>query len=300
MGAMEKILNLPQESIGVIGEGRRELGEKVTLGLVQSLIKIDLQSLRDYFGTIIVDEAHRVPCKTFKEIVEHTASKYRFGLTATPKRRDGLESILYYVMGPVIYRITERDLLERGEIMIPKIIRVSTPFQATKREPYHSLIEEMIKNRSRNQCILEVLMKTIKRGDTALILSSRVEHCKVLKRLLDKASSLRTAVLTGETPKRERKEIIEKTKEREIELVIATKIADEGLDMPHLNRLYLVTPFKSKTKIKQQLGRVMRISKDKKEALVFDFVDQEIPLLRRQFSIRGLVYHQLGCTIENL
>lgn len=300
MSAIEHFLDIPRERIGVIGEGKRELGEVVTVGLVQSLIRDTPSNLRESFGTVIVDEAHRVPSKTFKEVVENTASMYRFGLTATPKRKDGLESILFYVMGEIIYRITQEDLAEEGEIIIPQIIRLSTPFQAARTTTYHSLIERMITDTQREQYLLEVILHTFKRGDKALVLSSRVKHCRRLETLLHTNSTLRTAVLTGEMKKSQRERTIERAKRREIDILIATRVADEGLDLPHLTKLYLVTPMKSQAKLKQQLGRVMRPFEDKREAHVFDFVDSNIPLFQRQYNLRKMVYHQLGCVVEGL
>ncbi len=69
------------------------------MGLVQSLVKFDPYLIRNQFGTVIVDEAHRVPSRTFREIVEKTAAKYKFGLTATPSAMMGLrQEELYWAL----------------------------------------------------------------------------------------------------------------------------------------------------------------------------------------------------------
>lgn len=299
VSAMENILQIPKEQIGIIGDGKKSFGKKVTVGLVQSLISYDPETIRDQFGTVIVDEAHRVPSRTFKEIVENTASKYRFGLTATPKRKDGLESVLFNVMGPVISRITERDLVQEEQILIPDVFAVWTSFKSNRVDNFNRLLAGIIKNKKRNQLIADVIKATMKKDDTALVLSTRVEHCEVLKKLLDDVSDMKVSILTGKVNKEMREEILAQARNGRINIIIATKLADEGLDIPNLTKLYLVTPSKAQSKIKQQLGRVMRKSDGKSEASVYDFVDSNIGLLRRQFNLRKSVYIELGCNIRD-
>lgn len=295
VAAMASILGEPKDSIGIIGSGMKSFGEKVTAGLVQSLINLDPDLIRNEFGTVIVDEAHRVPSKTFKEIVENTSAKYRFGLTATPRRSDGLESILFHVMGPVAYKITEEDLVAEGQILIPEVYTIQTPFVSQQLDDYNKLMAEIVDDAQRNQLIVETIVRTMQKGDTALVLSGRVTHCHTLKRLLDDASNLKTAILTGSVDKKKRQEIMENARSGTVDLVFATKLADEGLDIPGLTKLYLATPQKARAKVKQQLGRVMRLQKGKEAASIFDFVDYRVPLLRRQYKLRELVYREMGC-----
>ncbi|CQR46295.1 ATP-dependent RNA helicase RhlB [Paraliobacillus sp. PM-2] len=294
-------LQIPKEDIGVIGDGKYVIGEKITVGLVQSLINVDRKVLSDRFGTVIVDEAHRVPATTFRKIVDQTTAKYRFGFTATSKRKDGLEPILFHTISPITASITEMDLMHANQIMIPKVKMVYTSFQSRYGDDFNKLTKVLIKNMNRNQLIIDVIGKTMAADDCALVISNRVAHCDILKNLIDKqCPHLTSAILTGKVQKKQREEIINKARNKQLHLIIATKIADEGLDIPVLNKLYLVTPSKSQTKVKQQIGRIMRKAKGKKEAILYDFIDDQIPMLRSQASARKDVYLDLQCDIRVL
>lgn len=295
---IEKFLSIPKEEIGIIGAGKVRIGEKITVGLVQSLINFDNETISNNFGTIIIDEAHRVPSKTFQQIVGKSKAKYRLGLTATPKRKDGLEPILYSVVGPTIFEITEHDLLTENRILIPEIKKVFTDFYHRATD-YQKLIKELVTCNKRNELIVLTIAATLQKNEVALLLSSRVEHCQLLSQLLTVAMpDYRVAILTGKINHLERERIIDQARTGDIQLIIATQVADEGLDIPNLNKLYLGTPSKSKAKVKQQLGRIMRNIDAKATPIVYDFVDLNVPIFRRHANIRNLVYSQLSCPIS--
>ncbi len=294
---IEKFLRIPAKEIGRIGDGKKVIGEKVTVGLVQSLVKYDKDLLRESFGTIVIDEAHRVPSKTFQNIVEISKAKFRLGLTATPKRKDGLEPILYHVVGQTLYEITEEDLLKENRILIPEVRKIFTDFRS-KSADFQSLMKQLIKCRERNQLIVETVKESLNSCEVALLLSNRVAHCETLAKILKKeVRYLKIAVLTGKVSKDDREKVIDQARSNELNLIIATQLADEGLDIPNLNKLYLATPAKSKSKVKQQLGRIMRNVEAKQTPVVYDFVDLQVPMLRRHANIRTVVYNELGCEI---
>ena len=71
------------------------------LGSIQSV----MSSTRNYpsammdFGLVIVDECHHIAAPTFSRVLQSVRFRYSLGLTATPKRKDGLEKIIYYLVG---------------------------------------------------------------------------------------------------------------------------------------------------------------------------------------------------------
>ncbi|MNI82063.1 hypothetical protein D3C73_1387370 [compost metagenome] len=94
--------------------------------------------------------------------------------------------------------------------------------------------------------------------------------------------------------KKERSDVMERTKNRQVDILLATQLAREGLDIVHLNRLFLATPKRAAGAVQQEVGRVMRPAIGKTEALVFDFWDSKNPILKSQFWKRREVYRKIG------
>lgn len=104
--------------------------------------------------------------------------------------------------------------------------------------------------------------------------------------------------------KKKRLEVVEKLKNREIDIVFATQLAREGLDVPHLSVLHMVTPKRgdmSKDRsdgsaVEQEVGRVMRPdwSNPDKTCVVYDYVDYNVGVFKSQYYSRRRVYERLG------
>lgn len=75
------------------------------------------------------------------------------------------------------------------------------------------------------------------------------------------------------------------------------QLAKEGLDIPCAGRLYLVQPVRDKVSVQQAVGRIMRPAPGKTTALVYDFVDNNVPACRSQYAARRRVYKQLNAEI---
>jgi superfamily II DNA or RNA helicase len=71
--------------------------------MLQSLVRLgNLIELKDKFSTIIVDECHHIPAKTFRGIVSQLNPYYLYGLTATPKRKHNDEQLIYMYIGNIV------------------------------------------------------------------------------------------------------------------------------------------------------------------------------------------------------
>ncbi len=110
-----KFLNLPKTSIGVVQGKKAQWGRPLVIAMIQTLCnrvqELPLE-VRQRFGTIIWDEAHRLAAPRFVT----TAPVFygaRFGLTATPERADGLEQVYMAHLGEVFYSDMETDMPAR-------------------------------------------------------------------------------------------------------------------------------------------------------------------------------------------
>ncbi len=150
-----------------------------------------------------------------------------------------------------------------------------------------------MKNAYRNELIVDVIMQNAA-GNFCLVLSERIEHLLAIEEILNsKLPHARKAVITGQLGKRKRQEIMEAAIQGKIDILLATQLAREGLDIPHLNRLFLVTPKRARGAVQQEIGRIMRPCAGKVDAVVFDFVD-DCGMMVSQFRERKKVYRELG------
>ena len=79
---ISSFLGIPAGEVGVIGAGKFFLGDKIAVGMVQTLCK-RTGDIRGQFGMMVVDECHRAPSKTFTDVVSSLDAKYLLGLSAT-------------------------------------------------------------------------------------------------------------------------------------------------------------------------------------------------------------------------
>ena len=260
----------------------------VTIGMVQSLDSKTLAN--DFvtsFGCIVLDEAHHAPAVSFERLINLFPARYRYGLTATPERRDGLSFMLHAVFGPVICEVNREKLFSEGQIIKPKIKAVHTGFYMPECVDYRNLIDGVVNDADRTHLILKHLIRETEAGHSCLVLSERISHIEGFALIFSAlCSDTRSEVLTSKVPKSERKAILRDADEGKVKVLFATKLADEALDVPILDRLFLTCPVRSSNKVTQQTGRIMRTFPGKHDAVVFDFVDSLLGLAASQWRTR--------------
>lgn len=283
--------NMEPEEIGVIADGKVTVGKKLTLALIQTLRNTDLQELAGRFGAVFIDEAHHLAAITFFETVNTFPALYRLWASATPDRQDGLTKMAFAAGGLVLYEIGLQDL----PVIIPNLVVVETEYSGHN-ENYAALTTDLIQDERRNRLLVKTIAKEAP-GNYSLVLSDRINHLHILADML-KETGLRVEVLTGKMNKKARTAVMEQAQDRQVDVLFATQLAREGLDLPHLNRLFLCTPKRAQGAVQQEIGRVMRPYDGKRDAVVFDFVDFNSPVLRAQYWRRRDVYRQLGMDIK--
>ncbi len=256
-----QFLEIPREDIGIMGDGKRTIGNRLTVGLVQTLVKGIPDELLTGVGTVILDEVHHCPACSFTDVIAEFSARYRFGLTATPYRKDGLTKPMFWVMGNKIYEVVTDTLMENGNVIRPDVEFVYTNFDYDYADDFSAMVTALTENARRNELINEKLLLEATDGHFCMVLSERVAHCYALQELLTAtAPDVSSAVLVGSVPKTKRQEIVERLRSKEIQIVFASnKLAEEGLDLPHLDRLFLTCPSRNKQKVVQAIGRIGEI-----------------------------------------
>lgn len=301
-------LGLQPGELGVLTGGERRIGSHLTVATVQTLYHMELDELAMIFGTVIVDECHRVvnnPQKAsmFTRVLSGLPAKYRYGLTASDHRGDGLEDTIFQVLGERIAAVDPEELKEGGNTVIPMVQPVYTDFtyhpapKETRIDPSR-LLKYIGKDEDRRSVVLRYLTRELRAGHSCICLAQSLEILEKLQVALDKAG-LPSEYICGGTRKDHRTAAIRNMREGRAHCLLATyQLAKEGLDIPRADRLFLVSSVRDRVTIQQSVGRIMRPAPDKADAVVYDFVDYKVPQCRAQYNARKRVYQDLQAQIE--
>ena len=258
----------------------------VAVLMVQTLTRWtagDLARLGARFGAVLVDEAHHVPADTFAHVVASLPCALRWGLTATPTRADGLHGLLFAHVGPVRHRIAVRDLQASGATLAPEVHIVRT---GSDRPEDDSARDTLIRRRARELAASHRL---------CLVLVRRVDHARELARTLGR--SVPTGLLVGDLAESDRATVLGAARAGRIGVIVATSLADEGLDLPELGAVILGSPTSSIGRVQQRIGRALRPRPGKRRPIVLDLVDAN-PAHDAAATERRAFYRSQGWTIR--
>jgi superfamily II DNA or RNA helicase len=259
----------------------------ITVGMLQTLgARPDLaDSLSRKFGLILQDEVHHAPCDTAVKVIQRFPAAYRYGLTATPTRRDGLSPFMTALIGPIRHEITNEDLRNAGVLVVPRVEWVRTDFRSVTND-WTSLISELISDAYRNRLILGVVLKLLDDGRRIIALSERVAHAEYLAKAINLGQPGVAEVVTGQMGKSAREEAMRRIEGGKARILFSTKLADEGLDIPFLDAIVLLTPSRNGGRTMQRVGRVLRSVAGKRAPVIVDIVDASVGLLASQARTR--------------
>ncbi len=284
--AAERVLGLDPREVGMIGGGKWSIGRQLTIALVQSLQGEIPAALVKQVGHVVVDEAHHCPADMFDRVLSQFPARYLLGLSATPYRRDGLDPVINFFLGPVVATMDERALADR--LVKPHVIKRETGI-SVRGDSFTELVSRLTTDSGRNTLIARDVAQAVAEGRRCLVLSDRVEHVEYLTTLLQ-AKGLAAAALHGQQRKRARTQVVAVAGAGELDVVVATcSLVGEGFDCPRLDALFLATPVSYAGRVVQYLGRVSRTAPGKSDALVYDYTDG-YPMLWASWRKRSDVY----------
>ena len=291
---IESFLGIPKSKIGQISGSKKKVGEQITVAMIQSLLKKkDTNELGQSFGTIILDECHHVPARTFRELISNLNSYYLYGLTAAPQRKYNDEKLIYYYLGDEIVTI-DPDQQKSSSKNVTTTVHIretslSTPFDY-KTDVFEVISKILIYDSARNLSICQDVLQEVLKGRKILILTERREHVEVLYLYLK--AHAETITLTGEDSQAKRRLKVEQIKSGNFQILITTgQLFGEGMDFSTFNCLFLVYPFSFEGKLIQYVGRIQR---SKNEQVIYDYRDQNVAFLDRLFNKRLKYYQKRG------
>lgn len=295
-----------KSTLGKITEGKMNCGSFITFATVQTLFKCDLDALKNEFGLIIVDECHRVSgtpttISMFSKVLNTLNSRYRFGITATVHRADGMIKATTALLGPVRYQVPEE--VTKSRIVKPEIRFADTGamMPACGINPdgticWSKLLNGLAEDPDRVNAVVTEMEKD--NGCSMLVLSDRVRGLEAIQEALPDDMKKNSALIDGKTKKSIREQAIEDMRSGKKKILLASySLAKEGLDIPCLSRLYLTTPQKDYAVITQAIGRIARVHEGKPYPVAVDFVDS-FPMTWGMLKKRKTIYRKLGYRFE--
>ena len=222
---------------------------------------------------IIIDECQYAASETVQFLhKESVCAKYRYLFSGTPWRDSGDDILIESVGGPKFYDLNATKLIDRGYLVAPKIYFLNVPIMDKVGKTYQEVYSNYIVNNDiRNDMIVGAARKLVDAGKKVLILVVRIEHGNILFEKLNE--EFRVDFLDGKKNASQRLGSIESMKSGSLDILIASKIFDQGVDIPELDALILAGSGKSSGRALQRIGRVIRTSKNKKYATVVEFFD---------------------------
>lgn len=284
---------LPRAHIGTIQGDTIDVHDKdIVIAMIQSI------SMKDYpkdtfhgIGLTIIDECHHIASEVFVRAFPKVTSQHMLGLSATPERKDGLMHVITWFLGPILYRSDTGDKVD-AEVKVEV-------YQYTHSDPefntivYNSsgvmftslMINKLAEFPDRTKYLVDIIagvMDECEGQRQMLVLSDRVDHCKLILDALPDTWKSHAAILGREIKSAQRTEWCASKK-----ILIATySMCKEGFDVPTLNTLLIATP---RPDVDQIVGRILRVEKSQRtiRPLILDVVDTAF---RRQFQERLSLY----------
>lgn len=291
------LLDMKKREIGQLGAGRSRRSGIVDLATLQTLARRDDPSeVFVGYGLVIVDECHHLPAVTFERSVRGATNRRWVGLTATPRRRDGLEGFLHMHLGPVRHTmvldpaatvLVRRDRVVHDTLANPDIAEGAA---------VQAILGRVAADEGRTRQIGADVADAHRRERNILVFTDRTEHLEALRAELSRGHDLEPAVLKGGTGKKQHAVIIEQLRASETPVLLLATGAylGEGFDLPVLDTLFLTFPISGRTRVVQYVGRVTRALPGKPTVEVHDYHDSLHPLLRRMHQRRLAALTSLG------
>ncbi len=268
-------------SMGFFMNSKKDTNKDIVFASVQSLGKEgylnDEYFDKEYFDYIVVDEFHHAVSKNYQNIINYFKPKFMLGLTATPTRLDNKDvfSICDY---NTVYEATLKSGIDKGWLV---------PFR------YYGIYDESVnyeeieyKNGKYNDKELEKALSINTRADLvlkhylkykskrALGFCTSKAHAEFMAKYFNENNIPSCAVYSGNDGEynEERSIALNKLKNEDVKVIFSVDMFNEGLDVKSIDLVLFLRPTESPTVFLQQLGRGLRLDKDKKYLNVLDFI----------------------------
>ena len=285
--------------IGILHGNKNTLTGIIDVAMIGSIYsKGKFNELINSYGMVLMDECHHCGSNTSIEVMQKVNARYIYGVSATPKRGDHLEKIIFMLLGPIRHSYTAKERAAEqgiGHYVYPRYTRViDTNKSKTDINGAYALIST---DSARNEMILEDTRACVKEGRTPVILTRYKEQAKYLYDHLQEDAD-NVFILYGDNSDKENREVRRRLKEvpkdQSMILVATGQKIGEGFDYPRLDTLMLAAPVSFSSRLEQYIGRLNRDYDGKTEVIVYDYVDSHIRDFDNMYAKRLRTYKRTG------
>lgn len=303
---LKTFLSVDAADIGTIGGGRRKPTGRIDVAVIQSLVrKGEVSDAIAGYGHLIIDECHHISASSFEKVASRSKARFVLGLSATVTRKDGHHPIIFMQCGPARYRVDPRaQAARRGFEHLVEERQTSFRLPAELLAPGTSLsaiFAALSKDEQRNTRIIDDVLAALEAGRNPLVLTERRDHLEYLADRF-KGAARNITVLRGGMSAAERRsaESSLRAPDDEERLILATgRYLGEGFDDPRLDTLFVTMPISWKGTLAQYVGRLHRDHADKRDVVVYDYIDADVPVLARMAKKRQSGYRALGYRVRS-
>jgi superfamily II DNA or RNA helicase len=299
---LREFLDIDSQSIGTVGGARSKASGVIDVATVQGLARItpDAEMLAQY-GQVIIDECHHVPAVSIERLLGSCPARYVTGLTATPYRRDGHQPIISMQCGPTRHVMNSAS----SGLGALRVVRRDTGFDPSGLPPDPGIQEvysALAADSERLELVAADTLALLAEGRAPIVLTERRDHLERLAERLSEHVPGLVSLHGDVTPRRRRDALarLSRLSADEPRLVLATgRFIGEGFDDPRLDTLLLAMPIAWKGTVVQYAGRLHRPHPAKSDARIYDYVDVNVPVLRRMFAKRAKTDRAMSYTINS-
>lgn len=298
-------------SIGRIGDGFKEYGKSITIGIAASLIRgvpkeddngnavvrnEDAHKFLHEQDVLLVDECQSVGAETWFWSGIETSAEYSYAFSGTVETGNTLkDSRRLALCGPIRYRVPAKELIEKGVLANPTIyflldddIYGLVPDELDYPKAYKAGI---VKDRRYNKYVARLTANLVEAKRQVIVNVRRRSQGRLLMQMLAQLN-IDSRYVDGNMSTSERESIKYLFKSRHLQVIVVVKVFDAGIDMPLADALILAGGEKAHIGLKQRIGRVLRATAEKNQAAVFDFSHSSHWFLVRHAVMRMEIYEK--------
>lgn len=320
------IENVINEPVGRVS-GKKKLWQRVTVGVVNSLANVahSKPALLNNVQILIVDECHRVGNGKFYNALSTALfnTDFRIGLSATPNRdRSGDQLFMEGILGPLCLVIKEHELISKGIIMQPYYFSLNNHVAEANYSKYdnsrneyrtpngkplryevymHGVVHNPLRNRSICTVANQYVNSAYYSNFPAMILVETIEHGYILQKMYQDMFHVDIPYISGDSSSSERKLLLDQLRSNSLRLMIASRVFNEGQDVPALGLGIIASGGSAENRVVQQVGRFIRSLPDKLTPIIVDFNDVEYYyLLSNSISREKAIRQRFGVYTRSL